>query len=106
LTWESFNVGLEPQPLQHAIVSIPGVNWKHRRNPNANMCREYGMMMDPSAHPQHMNVLNHLEYVWRRCENHLMWVWSLNHCNMTLFQFQVWPGNFALIHNMCHPELW
>jgi hypothetical protein len=54
------------------------------------------MMVDYSAHPQHMNVLNHLEYVWRRCENHLMWVWSLNHCNLPLLQFQVRTGNFAV----------
>ncbi len=108
LTWESFNVGLEPQPLHHGIICISRCElglWPKSKI-CASRCCEYGMMMDYSAHPQHMYVLNHLEYVWRRCENHLMWVWSFNHCNMTLFQFQVRTGNFAETQNLCQQGLW
>ena len=32
-----------------------------------------------------MYVIQHLEYVWRGCGDHSMWVWSLNHCIINSF---------------------
>jgi hypothetical protein len=47
-----------------------------------NKCGGNGMVMDPYAHPQQMNVLEHLEYASGGCGNHSRWVLSLNHCTM------------------------
>jgi hypothetical protein len=55
------------------------------------------MMMGPAAHPQLMNVLNHLVYVWSGCGNHSMSVWSLFHCTMVLFVTQLCSSNLAKI---------
>jgi hypothetical protein len=41
------------------------------------------MMVDPSTHPQHMNGLKHLVYVYGGCGNHSIWVWGLNQSTVT-----------------------
>ena len=38
---------------------------------------------DPSAHPQHMNDLKHLVYVWSGCGNHIMWICRINCIHLT-----------------------
>jgi hypothetical protein len=53
-------------------------------------------MVDPSPHPQNMNVLKHHGYVWSGCGNHSMRIGNLNHCSMTSYVAQVWPVNFAI----------
>jgi hypothetical protein len=59
---------------------------------------------DPFAHPQqHINVLKHPVYVWRRCGNHSALVWGLNQCSMTSFVAQLWHENFAY-HQL--PKFW
>ena len=47
------------------------------------------MMVDPSAHPQHMNGLEHFVYVWSGCGNHSRLVWGLNHSTLASFEAQV-----------------
>ena len=72
--WEPFHVGLGPQPLHLDII--------------CSLADKYGgsgVMVDPSAHPQHMNGLKRFVNVWSGCGNHSMWVWSLNYCTLTSF---------------------
>ena len=52
------------------------------------MCGGKGMMMDPDAHPYHMNIIHHLPYGWSGCGNHSMWVWGLNQGRMASFGTQ------------------
>jgi hypothetical protein len=33
------------------------------------------MVMDPSAHPQHMHIVKHLVHAYSGCENHSRWVY-------------------------------
>jgi hypothetical protein len=44
-----------------------------------------GVMVDPSAHPLHINGLKHNIYALSGCGNHSMWVWGLNQCTSTSF---------------------
>ena len=52
------------------------------------------MIVDPSAHPQHMNGLKHLVGVHGRCGNNSMWVWGLNQSTLTHLQPCCGPRNF------------
>ncbi len=54
-----------------------------------------GVMVDPSALPQHRNGLKLLLYVWSGCRNHLMWVWGLNHCTLTSCVASLWHRKSA-----------
>jgi len=62
--WESFHVGLGPQPLHLDIICMPSVTqdkeFGHVPKFWANKNGSSSLMVDPSAHPQHMNVLIHL----------------------------------------------
>ena len=46
------------------------------------------------SHPQHMKVVKHLLYVWSGCDNHTMWLWSLNHCRNTEIQHHIETRDF------------
>ena len=71
-----------------------------------NKCGGIGMMTDPYAHQQHMNVVKHLSYVWRGSGNHLLWVWSLNHWTMPSFGPKQWPGISANFPNPDQKVWW
>ena len=43
-----------------------------------------GMMVDTSAHPQHMNILKLLVHVWSGCGNHSVCVWGLNQSTLDI----------------------
>ena len=78
--WEPFHVDLGPQPIHPCIIYSPAVTCEIiQLLPNfcANKCGSSSMIVDPSAHPQHMNGLKHLLYAWSGCGNHSMWVWGL-----------------------------
>ena len=80
---------LEPQPMHLDIIcSLAGVIKEICQFCEFCANKKYGgngAKVDPSAHPQHMNGIKHLLYVWSGCENHIMWVWSLNQCTLTSF---------------------
>ena len=69
-TWKSFHVGLGHQPMHLDIICRPAVTHEFGQVPKfwANKNGSSGMMVDPSAHPQHMNDLNHLIYLAWMCE--------------------------------------
>jgi hypothetical protein len=65
--------------------------------------------VDPSAHPQHMNDLKHHLYVWSGYRNHSTWVWGLNQCTMTSFDFlesdqHVVGSGGTLVDPSAHPQ--
>ena len=68
----------------NGITCSPGVKQRFLPNPKiwANNKFDNGMMMDPAAHTQHMNVLKHLVYVWSVNWNHSMWICSFNDSTM------------------------
>jgi hypothetical protein len=63
---EPFHVGLGPQPLYLDIICSLAVTQEISQLHIfwANKYGGTGEMVDPSAHPQHMNGLKHLVYVW------------------------------------------
>ena len=63
---EPFHVGVGPQPLYLDIICNLTVTQEISQLPKfwANKYGGTGKMVDPSAHPQHMNGLKHLVYVW------------------------------------------
>ncbi len=60
---EPFHVGVGPQPLYLDIICNLTVTQEISQLPKF-WAYKYGKMVDPSAHPQHMNGLKHLVYVW------------------------------------------
>jgi hypothetical protein len=85
--WKPFHVGLGPQPLHLDIICSLAVTQEISQIPKswADTYGGSGMMVDPSAHQQHMNGLKHLVYVWSGCGNHSRWVLGLNLCTLTSF---------------------
>ena len=85
--WDPFHMGLEPLPMHKGFIYHQAVTQDFSRLPKSGLRTVDGnsMTMDPYPHPQHMKVVNHLAYVWSACENHSMWVWSLNQCTRALF---------------------
>ncbi len=77
--WEPFHVGLEPQPIHPCIIFSITVTQEISHLPKfwADKYGGSGVMVDPSANPQHINGLKHLEYVWSGCGNHSRWVLGL-----------------------------
>jgi hypothetical protein len=77
--WEPFYVGLRPQPIHPCIICSLAVTQEISQLPKfwADKYGSSGVMVDPSAHPHHMNGLKHLVYVWSGCGNHSMWVLGL-----------------------------
>ena len=84
---ETFHVGLGPQLIHPCIICSLAVTQEISQLPKfwADKYGGSGMMVDPSAHPQHMNGLKHLVYVWSGCGNYSRWVRGLNHCTLTSF---------------------
>jgi hypothetical protein len=80
-------VCLGPQPMRHVIIISPVVTQEFAKVCKfwASMYGVSGMMVDISAHPQHMHVLKHCVHVLSGFGNHSMWVCGLNQCAMTLF---------------------
>ena len=82
--------------------------WTRNLSEIQNLCQQgcdNGMMMDPSAHTPHMNDLKQFLYI--ECGgNHSQWFWSLHHCTMILYGFQVWTRNLAEIQYLCQWGLW
>ncbi len=72
--WEPFRVGLEPQLLHLDIICSLTVTQEISQLPifMAYKCGASGVMVDPSALPQHMNGIKLLVYVWSGCSNHSM----------------------------------
>ena len=68
LEWvqETFHVGLGPQPMHPDTICSPGVIKDFSQFPKlwANKYGEVGMMANPSAHPQDMNVLKRSLYMF------------------------------------------
>jgi hypothetical protein len=66
--WESFHVGLGPQPMNLDIIcSLRGfdmLEFFQLHKIKTGKCDGSCMMLDPSTHSQHMTVLKHLVYVW------------------------------------------
>ena len=56
----------------------------------ASTCHDNEVVMDPYAHPLHMNVVKHLVYVWPGCVIHSGWVWSLIACVMVWIVAKLW----------------
>jgi hypothetical protein len=84
---EPFHVGQGPQLLHLDIICSFPVTQEISQLPKfgAYMYGASGVMVDPSALPQHMNGLKLLVYIWSGCGNHSIWVWGLNHCTLTSF---------------------
>jgi hypothetical protein len=64
--WEPFHVGLGHQTIHHDIICSPaGVTNIFSQLPKVWAKNYVGsdIVVDPSAHPQHMNDLKHLVYV-------------------------------------------
>ncbi len=87
--WKPFHVGLGPQPMLHDIICTVHLNQEFGQLPIiwADGC---GGVVNPSAHPQHMNDRKHLVYIWSGYGNHSMWIWGLNKCSMTSFVAHLW----------------
>ncbi len=85
--WEPFHVGIGPQPLHLDIICSLAVTQEISQLSKfcGNKYGGSGVMVDPSAHPQHMNGLKRFVNVWSGCGNHSMWVWSLNYCTLSSF---------------------
>ncbi len=85
--WETFHVGLGPQPIHPYIICSLAVTQETSQLPKFGAYKYggSGVMVDPSPHPQHMNGLKHLVYVWSGCGSHSMWVFGLNRCTLTSF---------------------
>ncbi len=103
LEWmrEPFHVGQGPQSMHPEIICCHAATQEFGQLPKfrADKYGGNGMMMDPSAHQQLMNVLKHLVYVWSGCGNHSMWVWGLNQCTLTSFVAMLLPRNLANSRN-------
>ena len=80
-------MGLGLQPIYHDIICSQAVTQEFGEFPYffAGKIGGSGIMVYPSAHSQHMNVLKHLVYLRSGGGNHSMWVWGLNQCTMTSF---------------------
>ena len=65
--------------------SNPGILQISKLRPHCWWLWWYWLEMDPCLHPQHMNALQHLVYVWNGYGDHCMRIWSLDHLTMTLF---------------------
>jgi hypothetical protein len=63
--WEPFHVGLGPKPMQSDIICSPAATDKFGQLSKfeTNNYDGSGMMADPSAHPQHMDVVKLHVYV-------------------------------------------
>jgi hypothetical protein len=77
--WEPFHVGLGPQPIHPYIICSLAVTQEISQLPKfwADKYGGSGMMVDRFAHPQHINGLKHLVYVWSECGNQSRWVLGL-----------------------------
>ena len=75
-TMTSFVAQLRPRNLTNSRISRP-------------TSVKVGMMVDPSAPPQHMIVLKHIVYGWSGGGNHSMWMWCLKQCTMTSLAAQL-----------------
>ena len=68
-------------PQHHAGSAIPSFPKIH---PHLQMY--YSIRMLPYAHPQHLRVLKHFEYIQYGCGMQLMGVGSLNHDTATSYR--------------------
>ena len=68
-------------PQHHAGSAIPSFPKIH---PHLHMY--YSIRMLPYAHPQHLRVLKHFEYIQYGCGMQLMGVGSLNHDTATSYR--------------------
>ena len=68
-------MGLGPQPMHLDIFCTPAVTQEFGQLTKLDTdkySRSGVMMVDPSAHQQHVNVLKHLTHFWSGGENHSM----------------------------------
>ncbi len=74
---------------QCTLTSFIALGWPRKLAELWKICaNKYGgrMTVDPSEHPQHMNILKqHLAYVLSGCGKHSMWIWGLNQCTLTSY---------------------
>ena len=90
---------IRPHPMHHVIISSSFESQEICQLPKfcTNKFGGNGIMVDPSAHPQHMNGLKDFVYVWSGCGNYSMWVWGINHCTLISFvALHCDPGNLPI----------